>query len=338
MNTRNRTTSQPTGGKGEIEQAAQTAAVAVQAPEQSLAQRAVARVEELTGRFGAVLPTGWNRDRFTNVVVTCIKRDPNLVKCFATPAGEVSLIVAIMQCAVVGLEPNTILREAVILPRRKGQGRDAIYEAQLIIEYRGLIKLARRSGEIATLRAVAVHERDEFTYTEGLDPTIEHVPYMGDDDPGELTHAYAVVKFKDGTDQFVVVPRRVVYNQHRARSDSWRNDKSRPYSPWTTDEEAMWRKTAIRVLEPYLPLTAEARNAFESDERVLAIDDGMIVPTNTGEIIDVDEGGKPALEAGGAVTNDASEPIDTSSLDEPEAPPHPAEQGELVPAGDSGAG
>ncbi len=265
-----------------------TAAVAERAntpAKPSLAAVASARIAEVAPRFNAVLPRGWDQDRFQNLVLTCIKREPKLVACFATPQGEASLIVAALQCAAIGLEPNTVLKEAALVPRKNKN----VDECQLMIEYRGLIKLARRSGEISTISAEVVHERDEFSYAKGLNPTLHHVPYDGDEDPGPLTHCYAVCEFKDGGKQFVVLTRRVVHNEHRSKSDSWRNERSRPFSPWTQFEASMWRKTAVRALEPFLPLTAEAALGFDSDERTLTIDDGMIVPA--GEVIDVEYDG-----------------------------------------------
>lgn len=270
-----------------------TEAVAAQVPATvSPARLAADRIESVAPRFKAVLPRGWDMDRFTNLVLSCVKREPKLIACFGTAQGETSLIVAALQCAAIGLEPNTPLKEAALVPR-KNKGID---ECQLMIEYRGLIKLARRSGEISTITAEVVRERDEFQYEMGLYPMLVHTRYDGDEDPGALTHCYAVAVFKDGGKQFVVLSRREVYAEHRAKSDSWRNEKSRPYSPWTEFEPAMWRKTAVRALEPFLPLTAEAASGFDSDERVLHVDDdGLILPA--GEIVDVEaEADEPTAE------------------------------------------
>lgn len=260
----------------------------------SLAVVAVDAIRGQFDRFKLVMPSNMDPDRFDNLMVGLVKRDPKLIACFATPAGKASLILAALECASLGLEPNTPLKEASIVPR-KNKGVD---EAQLMVEYRGLIKLARRSGELSTIRAEVVYERDEFEYELGLDPVLRHRPYEGDDDPGELTHCYAVAVFKDGGQQFVVVPRRVVHNEHRAKSDSWRNERSRPYSPWTVFPAAMWRKTAVRCLEPFLPLTAEAARAIDAIEaRTFHIDGDAIVPasygsqaTGTDDVIDISTG------------------------------------------------
>lgn len=252
----------------------------------SLVEVATTIVDEQLPRFQAVLPRGFDETRFKNLTVAAVRRTPDLARCFATPRGRASLLIAAIQCASIGLEPNTPLREAALVPRK----RKGVDECQLIIEYRGLIKLALRSERVSTITAEVVHQRDHFVYRLGTDPIIEHTPYDGDDDPGPLRYTYCVTTLRDGATQFVVVPRRVVYAQHRARSDSYRSEKSRPYSPWTTDEESMWRKTAVRVAERFLPLSAETRIALDSDERSFDIEGEAIVPYGSLEsdtIIDV---------------------------------------------------
>lgn len=281
---------------GPVQEAAEAAAVAksgeVAVPAVSITRIAEDAVRNNLERFQAVLPRGWDKDRFQNLVITAVKREPKLLSCFTTQGGRLSLLVAAMQCATIGLEPNTPLREASLVPR-KNKGID---ECQLMIEYRGLIKLARRSGELSTIDAEVVHERDHFYYEKGLKPILEHRPYDGDDDPGPLKYCYCVATFKDGGIQFVVVPRRVVYNDHRAKSDSWKSESSRPYSPWTVFEESMWRKTAVRVMEPFLPLTSEARLGFESDDRRFVIEHDAIVPVEDrdGRVDDVSPPSLPA--------------------------------------------
>ena len=223
-----------------------------------------------SARFQAVLPRGFDITRFSNLVLTAVKSKPALVECFGTERGKMSLLLSVMQAATLGLEPDTPLQEAWLLPRKiKG-----VQECQLSIGYVGIIKLARRSGEVRTIYAETVHERDEFTWRLGTDPSVVHVPAAGS--RGALTHAYAVVRYKDDGFNFVVLDEEAV-NARRAQSDSWKSDGSRPYSPWTTNTEAMWRKSAVRALRPYLPLTAEAASALDTDERVMAFaDDGSL--------------------------------------------------------------
>lgn len=235
-------------------------------------------IENQRGRFHAILPTGFDEVRFHNLVLSAVKKKPGLIECFATEAGKVSVLLAAMEAAAIGLEPDTPMQEAWLLPRRNN-GR---MECQLSIGYQGLVKLARRSGEIKSLRADVVRENDVFRYAFGLEADqMEHVPASGD--RGPLTHAYAVVRYMNTGYDFVVLDRQEV-EARRARSDSWKSEKSRPYSPWTTTTAAMWKKSAVRELSKLMPKSAEFARADGNDERTLSFDDdGSILALNQGE-------------------------------------------------------
>lgn len=129
-------------------------------------------------------------------------------------------------------------------------------EATFIMGYRGMIDLARRSGQLVDISARAVHQGDEFSYSYGLNEDLRHVPCAN---PGELTHVYMVAHFKDGGHYFLVLNRQEI-EQARARS------KSGNFGPWKTDYEAMAKKTAIRRAAPYLPLTVQAQTAAANDD------------------------------------------------------------------------
>lgn len=244
----------------------------------SLASVVNQAVERQGPSLKALLPRGQEAVRFQNLVLTAVKSAPDLMQCFATKQGEVSILLAVRQAAAIGLEPNTPLQEAWLLPRRNGQ----VMEAQLMIGYKGLLKLARRSGLVRSVRAEVVHDADDFHYSLGLHPDIHHVPATGD--RGGLSHAYAVIDYKDGAFDFRVMDKTEV-ERHRAKSDSWRNERARPYSPWTVWPEAMWRKTVLRAVLGMAPLTADEHGAIERDERVLTIEDG--------EVVEVDEAPEP---------------------------------------------
>ena len=224
----------------------------------------------ISGRINAVLPRNFDPARFQNLVLSAVKTKPDLVACFGSERGRISLLLSVLQAATLGLEPDTPLQEAWLLPRKIQN----VQECQLSIGYSGLIKLARRSGEIRTIYAEVVRSRDEFDWQLGTDPKIHHVPATGD--RGELTHAYAVARYKDDGFNFMVLSE-VDVHARRSKSDSYKSDRSRPYSPWTTNTEAMWRKSAVRALRPYLPLTAEAAQAIDRDEQTLTFgDDGTL--------------------------------------------------------------
>jgi recombination protein RecT len=228
-------------------------------------------IERQSGAFAQVLPSAFDAGRFSRLVLTAIKSTPDLMRCFGTTQGETSVLLATMQCAALGLEPNTPTQEAWFLPRRN-QG---IWECQLSIGYRGWLKLARRSGTIKTIFAEVVRANDTFSWSRGLEADeLTHIP--ADEDRGELRYAYAIARYRDGGYSFEVLSKHQI-EARRSMSDSWKSTSARPYSPWTKWTEAMWRKTAIRALIPYLDLSPEAERALVTDERTLALsDDGVI--------------------------------------------------------------
>lgn len=233
-------------------------------------------IDTQSAAFAAVLPSHVDTDRFARLVLTAVKSTPDLMQCFGTEQGKTSVLLAAMQAAAVGLEPNTPTQDCWLLPRK----RNGVWEANLSLGYRGLYKLVRRSGLVASVHAGVVHEGDEFHFARGLDrDEWLHKP-TDDPDPGNLTHAYAIVRFLGGGYQFDVLNRRQV-EQRRAMSESWKSERSRPYSPWTKWEEAMWRKSALRALVPMLDLQTEDARVIHADEApALAItDDGAIEAT-----------------------------------------------------------
>ncbi len=248
-------------------------------------------IEAQSSAFRTVLPRHVDPDRFSRLTLAAVKATPELMQCFATQQGQTSVLVAAMQAAAVGLEPNTPTQDAWLLPRRNG----VTWEAQLMIGYRGLLKLARRSGTIETIYAEVVREGDDFTWSRGLDrDVLEHTPGDG---TGELTHAYAVARYKGGGYSFMVLNKAQV-EARRNMSDSYKAKNNR-YSPWVRWPEAMWRKSAIRALIPFLDLSPDAERLVHLDEKPLHFDDeaGVVeVASAFGQIGPADEDDEPPVD------------------------------------------
>ena len=108
------------------------------------------------------IPKHMDADRLIRIAVTVIRVNPKLLEC-----TQESLLACLMGCAQLGLEPEPFLGQVYFVPfydKKKGA-----YEAQLIPGYRGLITLARRSGEIKSLSAQVVYENDFFELEYGLE-------------------------------------------------------------------------------------------------------------------------------------------------------------------------
>jgi recombination protein RecT len=203
----------------------------------------VGLIQKFEPQIKAALPKHITPERMTRIVMTEVRKNPQLAEC-----DKASFFGAVIQCAQLGLEPGTGLGHAYLLPyRNKGS-----MECQLIIGYQGMIDLAERSGKV-TIDAHVIYEKDEFSFTLGLEPSINHVPYFGDGDRGHVKGAYAVARYADGRSKFRVLSRADI----DAARDASKSGKSN-YSPWASHYDEMARKTAIRRLFKMLPKSPES--------------------------------------------------------------------------------
>ena len=216
----------------------------------------VATIEALLKKHGAeiamVLPEHVTPERLLRIALSEVRRNPRLGQCNAA-----SLLSSIFTCAQLGLEPGGALGHAYLIPYRD--------ECQFQIGYKGMIDLARRSGQIVSLSARVVYEADQFDYSYGLHEDLTHRPGTGA--RGELVYAYAVARLKDGGVQFEVMDRAEL---EEVRNGSQGYQTARKYNktdtPWISSFEEMCRKTVIRRLFKYLPISIELAKAANLDE------------------------------------------------------------------------
>lgn len=208
--------------------------------------------KEFKEQLAIAVPKAMNAERLVRIVLTECRKVPGLRQ--TTPD---SFLGAVLQCAQLGLEPGSALGHCYLLPY--WNSKEGVKNCQLIIGYRGMIDLARRSGQIVSICAYTVHEKDHFEWRLGLDPDIQHVP-SPEADRGKMTYVYAVAKLKGGGVQFEVMSRAEV---EKVRKQS----KAGSSGPWVTHFDEMAKKTVIRRLFKYLPVSIEAARAVEVDER-----------------------------------------------------------------------
>ncbi|CAA0129282.1 Protein RecT [Mycolicibacterium vanbaalenii] len=202
-------------------------------------------IKQMEPEIAKALPSHMKPERMARIATTVLRQTPALARC--TPE---SFLGALLTASQLGLEPGPI-GESYFVPF----GRDVTF----IPGYRGLIKLARNSGQLVDIWAEIVYSNDEFDYTLGLHRDLKHVPAKGD--RGEPTHVYAAAELKDGGHPFVVMTTAEV-DAIRKRSRASSN------GPWVTDWAAMARKTAVKQLSKWLPLSAEFNAASVLDGAV----------------------------------------------------------------------
>ncbi|OCA87322.1 recombination protein RecT [Pseudobacillus wudalianchiensis] len=211
----------------------------------SPANTIAAYLKKMGPEIEKALPKHMDADRLARIALTTIRTTPKLLECNIS-----SLMGAVMQAAQLGLEPG-LIGHCYIIPYGK--------EATFIIGYKGMIDLARRSGQIQNIYAHAVFENDDFEYELGLNPKLIHKPAAGN--RGNMTHVYGVAHFKDGGYQFEVMDMQEI-DKRRGRSKASKN------GPWVTDFEEMAKKTVIRHMWKYLPISIEVQQQAVQDEVV----------------------------------------------------------------------
>lgn len=201
-------------------------------------------LKKMEPQMALCLPKHLSPSRLARIALTCLRQNPKLQQCDPT-----TFIASIMQAAQLGLEPG-VLGQCYLIPYGN--------ECQFMPGYRGLIDLARRSGNIVSIVARVVYENDLFNYEYGLQEKLEHKPAL--DNKGKIIAFYAVAILKDGGHQFEIMSK----NEVDKIRDTYSKAKNK--GPWVDNYEEMAKKTLIRRLFKWLPSSPEMQKAAMLDE------------------------------------------------------------------------
>lgn len=207
-------------------------------------------VQSMQKQFEIALPKHINSERFVRIAITSIRQNPKLAKC-----SQESLLGALMTSAQLGLEPG-ILGQAYLIPYKDN--------VQFQIGYKGMIELLRRSGQLSDIYACEIRKNDDFQITLGLHRDIKHNINFNEN-RGEVVGYYAVAVLKDGANSFEFMTKKQV-EEHRDKFSKTANT-----GPWKTDFDEMAKKTVVKKLLKYLPVSVEWLENVSKDEKVLTV-------------------------------------------------------------------
>lgn len=274
------------------------------------------RIDRAGPEFKKALPGHISVDKFVRTVQTAITMNPDIARACDTREGMQSLMTACTKAATDGLIIDG--REAALVTFKN--------QVTYMPMVAGIMKMARNSGDIASIAAHVVYENDAFTYVLGDEERIEHAPKFGD--RGQPVAVYAIVKMKDGTVQREVMDKaQVLAIGAQGRNGAQYNPSTgKNYGEW-------WRKTVIRRISKYLPRSSDKEQFLNAVERI--DEDYDFDATNGGETVPAVA---PAKKRGGAAAalrdvtpiQDA-EPQDADFSDVPDvyAPEQPADDDEI---------
>lgn len=212
------------------------------------------KIQAMESEFARAMPRGAEAAQLVRDGLTALRKVRDLAKCEHT-----SILGGLMVCAQLGLRPGPM--ELVhLIPF--WDSRHRVFKATVIIDYKGYVQLAHRAGTNVIARSV--HQGDEFDYAYGLDDKLVHKPGPGE--PGEATHYYAVAKWGNGQYAFLVWTRAQI-EAHRDRySKAWAKDGQK--SIWGTNFDDQARKTMVRQLRKWMPMSTELVSAMTVDGTV----------------------------------------------------------------------
>ncbi|MCP4437114.1 MAG: hypothetical protein GY913_21785 [Proteobacteria bacterium] len=242
-------------------------------------------------KITSVIPKHLTPERLARIVVIEGTKNPRLLQCTSE-----SVVRSVMLAAQLGLEPGGAFGHLYLIPYGK--------DCTPLIGYKGLLELARRSGQIRRLDAVCVYEGETFEVKRGLFPNLEHdQDFNIDRSDQKMIAAYAVAVLTSGDPVFEVLTRDEIESRRR-------RSRAGSSGPWKTDYARMARKSAIRALlnGGLVPLSAEMVQALGEDADHIETEPQQVVTISSDEAfeaavererlaIDVDdEAPEPAAE------------------------------------------
>ena len=211
-------------------------------------------LERSKNEIAKALPKSITPERVARIALTTLRKNPGLLECDPN-----SFLGAVMQASQLGFELDDNLGLAYLVPFfNKKTGRK---EVQLIIGYRGLIELARRSGKLRNISARMVYENEPFSIEYGLMETLKHTPLPPSKRGDKIKGVYAVATMNDESKIFDFLWSEEI--EEVKKSSKTGDSKT---SPWATHEEEMMKKTVIRRMMKYLSLSPEITKATVIDE------------------------------------------------------------------------
>lgn len=236
--------------------------------------------ESFAAAVGKALPKHMTADRFCRIAITAMMKTPKLAQC-----TQESIFNCLLQLSQFGLEPDG--RNAHLIPFDvKSKGEYVRTDCTLIIDFKGYVDLIMRTGLVANIHADVVCENDEFVYDRGQ--ITKHLIDFRKP-RGNAYAAYAVIRFKDGTEKCEVMPKEDIL-AIRNRSSGWYAFTKgwAKQSPWNPEEpvieKEMWKKTVFRRVTKWVQLSSELRDVIakedEENVRLLDLQDTKLIETS----------------------------------------------------------
>ena len=206
--------------------------------------------ESIQEQIKLALPEHMTAERMCRVAITALTKSPTLAQC--TPESFMSCM---LDLSAMGLEPDG--RRAHLIPFKS---RDKGTICTLVVDYKGLVELVRRNGDVARIHADVVKENDDFEYNMG--EVTKHT-YSFKEERGEVVAAYVIIEFKGGSKQCEVMSRKDIEAIMKSSNGYKAAKKFNKASIWDEHFEEMCKKTVFRRATKWVTLSPEINDAFK---------------------------------------------------------------------------
>lgn len=242
-------------------------------------------LDTLKPSIAAVLPRHLTPERMLKAALVAASTNKKLYRCTSETIAR-----SVITASQLGLDCSGALGEAYLIPFDNSvkDGSGAWHketQCSLIIGYRGMISLARRSGQIESISVRDVCQGDKFSVVWGDDERIVHEPNMDvDRNRQTLIGVYLIAKFKDGG----------IYREFMSKSQIEKvrlSSRNAETGPWRDHYMEMAKKTVVRRAFKWLPMSIELQETIAAVAERTPEVASDIIDTTASEKIDVAEDG-----------------------------------------------
>jgi recombination protein RecT len=209
----------------------------------------------------AIMAKGVDPKKYIQAAAFSISKMPKVLEC-----TSISIINCVMEASQLGLNIGGVRGECYIVPYNDRKNNKMV--AQFILGYQGMLSLLFKTGKIKSIQVKEVYENDTFSFEYGSRAFLMHQPLM-DGDRGAFKAVYAIIELTTGGTIFEVMPK---VDIDRARDMSQDYKYKKEDSIWGKFYPEMAKKTVVRRIFKYLPLSSDIQRAVNLDEQA---DSGM---------------------------------------------------------------
>lgn len=239
--------------------------------EKTVTLPALLKTSAIKNRFTEIL--GENAASFISSILTIFKDNDKLRQCEPS-----SILTAAAQAANLKLPIMPQLGYAYIIPYYDYKTKS--YVANFQLGYKGLLQLAMRTNQFRNIHTTEIYEGQIKSFN----------CITGEIETGERTSNVVVgyaayFQLLNGFSKTLYMTRADIENHAMTFSETYRNEKTRMYSTWTKNFDAMAKKTVLKkLLTTFAPTSVELQNNAVTNS---APDDPITVATydDTADIV-----------------------------------------------------